>query len=383
LLFTLACVLCGLAPTLGLLIAARALQGLGAAVMMALTMAFVSEAVPKERAGSAMGLLGTMSAIGTALGPSLGGVLIAGSGWRAIFFINVPLGAVAYLLARRYLKIDQPSSAQTGAAGFDHVGTLLLALTLAAYALAMTVGRGHFDHLNLLLLMGAFLGAGLFVASQARAASPLIRLALFREAAFSASLFLNALVATVMMATLVVGPFYLSRALGLAPAQVGMLMAIGPCISALSGVLAGHAVDRAGPPKMVVGGLFFMLLGSVGLSALASMLSIAGYLAGIAALTLGYQLFQAANNTAVMMDVHPDQRGVMSGVLSLSRNLGLVTGACVLGAVFAFATMSSDMPSAQPDAVARGMRGTFAVAAVLMAVALAVAVGIDRKIGHK
>ncbi|MGZ8402596.1 MAG: MFS transporter, partial [Rhodoplanes sp.] len=95
--FTVASVLCGVAPTLRLLIAARAAQGLGAAIMMALTMAFVAETVPKEKTGSAMGLLGTMSAIGTALGPSVGGVLIAVLGWRAIFFINVPLGFLALL----------------------------------------------------------------------------------------------------------------------------------------------------------------------------------------------------------------------------------------------------------------------------------------------
>src|SRR5712692_10407448 len=91
-LFTAASLLCGVAPTLWLLITARAAQGLGAAVMMALTVALVGETVPKEKTGSAMGLLGTMSAIGTALGPSLGGVLIAGLGWRAIFLVNVPLG---------------------------------------------------------------------------------------------------------------------------------------------------------------------------------------------------------------------------------------------------------------------------------------------------
>lgn len=94
-LFTTASLLCGLAPTLPLLVAARVAQGLGAAVMMALSMAFVGETVPKEKTGSAMGLLGTMSAVGTALGPSLGGVLISGFGWPAIFFVNVPLGCLA------------------------------------------------------------------------------------------------------------------------------------------------------------------------------------------------------------------------------------------------------------------------------------------------
>ena len=173
-LFTLASVLCGIAPTLWLLIAARAVQGLGAAVMMALTMAFVGETVPKAKTGNAMGLLGTMSAIGTALGPSLGGVLIAGLGWRAIFLVNVPLGVLTFLLAHRYLPPDRRRP-KADRAGFDHVGTLLLALTLAAYALAMTIGRGSFGPLNIALLSAAVFGAYLFVLTETRANSPLIR----------------------------------------------------------------------------------------------------------------------------------------------------------------------------------------------------------------
>ena len=217
-LFTAASGLCAVAPGLWLLIAARAAQGLGAAVMMALSMALVGEAVPKSRTGSAMGLLGTMSAVGTALGPSLGGVLIAGFGWQAIFLVNVPLGVLALLLARRYLPDDRRAS-KADQAGFDHVGTLLLALTLAAYALAMTIGRGRFGLVNMALLAAAALGVGLFLLAEARAASPLVRLTRFRDPVLSASLAMSALVSTVMMATLVVGPFYLARALGLDPAH--------------------------------------------------------------------------------------------------------------------------------------------------------------------
>ncbi len=154
-LFTVASVLCGVAPNLWLLIAARAAQGLGAAIMMALALAFVGETVPKEKTGSAMGILGTMSALGTALGPSLGGVLITALGWRAIFFVNVPLACVAILLAYRYLPADRQRPA-THQAAFDMLGTLLLALTLAAYALAMTVGRGGFGPLNLVLLLARY-----------------------------------------------------------------------------------------------------------------------------------------------------------------------------------------------------------------------------------
>src|SRR5262249_2160142 len=110
LLFTTASVLCGLAPTLWLLIAARAAQGLGGAIRLALSLALVGATVPKERTGSAMGLLGTMSAIGTALGPSLGGVLISGFGWRAIFLLQVPLGVAAFLLSQRFLPVDRPAA---------------------------------------------------------------------------------------------------------------------------------------------------------------------------------------------------------------------------------------------------------------------------------
>jgi EmrB/QacA subfamily drug resistance transporter len=372
-LFTMASVLCGIAPRLWLLIAARAAQGLGAAVMMALTMAFVGETVPKAKAGSAMGLLGTMSAIGTALGPSLGGVLIAGLGWRAIFLVNVPLGIPTFLLAHRYLPGGSRES-RADRASFDNVGTLLLALTLAAYALAMTIGRGSFGPLNMALLLAAVFGAGLFVHAEARAESPLIRLAMFRESALSACLGMNALVSTVMMATLVVGPFYLSRALGLDAALVGLVLSVGPLVAALTGVPAGRLVDRFGVKRITIVGLIGIAVGAFILSMVPARLGLFGYIAPMIVMTAGYALFQAANNTAVMTNIRQEQRGVVSGLLNLSRNLGLITGASVMGAVFALASATSDITTARPEAIATGMRITFAVAAILIVVSLAIAV---------
>ena len=372
-LFTVASVLCGFAPTLWLLIVARAAQGLGAAVMMALTLAFVGETVPKAKTGSAMGLLGTMSAIGTALGPSLGGVLIAGLGWRALFLVNVPLGILTFLLAHRYLPVDAQGP-KTDRAGFDKVGTLLLALTLAAYALAMTIGRGRFGWLNIALLLAAAFGAGLFGLAEARAASPLIRLAMFRDPVLSASLAMSALVSTVMMATLVVGPFYLSRGLGLDAARVGLVLSAGPLVAALTGVPAGRIADRLGAQRVTLVGLLAIAAGSFLLSMMPATLGLSGYIAPIVVMTAGYGLFQTANNTAVMTEIRPDQRGVVSGMLNLSRNLGLITGASVMGAVFALASATADITTAPPEAVATGLRITFAVAAILIVVALALAV---------
>ena len=373
-LFTLASVVCGVAPTLSLLIAARAVQGLGAAIMMALTMAFVGDTVPKASTGRAMGLLGTMSAIGTALGPSLGGVLISGFTWQAIFLVNLPLGTLAFFLAYRYLPVDRRGP-KTDRAGFDKVGTLLLALTLAAYALAVTMGRGRFGALNIGLLVATVFGIGLFVFAEARAASPLVRLAIFRDPVLSGSLAMSTLVSTVMMATLVIGPFYLSRALGLEAALVGLVMSVGPLIAALTGVPAGRTTDRFGARRMTIIGLIGMVVGSFSLFLLPATLGVAGYIVPIVFITAGYALFQTANNTAVMADVRRDERGVISGMLNLSRNLGLITGASVMGAVFALGSAASDMTTARPEAIATGMRITFAVAAVLIVGALGIAVG--------
>ena len=198
---------------------------------------------------------------------------------------------------------------------------------------------------------------------------------MFRDPMLSASLAMSALVSTVMMATLVVGPFYLSRALGLDAASVGLVMSVGPLVAALTGVPAGRIVDRFGAPRMTVIGLLGLSAGCLSLAMMPAALGISGYIAPVVVMTAGYALFQAANNTAVMTDLRPDQRGVISGMLNLSRNLGLITGASVMGALFALASATADVTAAPPDAVAAGLRFTFLVGAILILTALAIAVG--------
>ena len=358
-LFTLASLGCGLASTLARLVAARALQGLGAAIMLSLALALVGETISKERTGSAMGLLGTMSAIGTTLGPSLGGVLMAGVGWRAIFLVNVPLGLANLWLARRWLPRADAAASRPR---FDIAGTLLLAATLAAFALAMT------SHAPLLLAAAA-VGAALFVRVEARSPAPLVQLAMLRDAGLVTNLANSMLVATVVMTTLVVGPFYLARALGLPAATVGAVLSAGPLASALAGAPAGRLVDRLGATRVGFAGLLGMLAGAAALASLPRRFGSAGYVLPVVVMTAGYATFQAANNTMLMRRAGAAQRGLASGMLSLSRNLGLITGASAMGAVFATASAAAS----DPAAVAFGMRTTFAVAAALIVAALAIA----------
>lgn len=375
-LFTFASLLCGLAPTLWLLIAARALQGLGAALMMALTLAFVAQTVSKDRTGSAMGLLGAMSAIGTTLGPSLGGLLIAGLGWRAMFLVNVPLGLLTFALAWRGLPAGD-KSAQPTQGNFDAMGTVLLAVTLAAYALAMTLGRGKFGALNIGLLAATLLGLVLFAIAQGKVKTPLVQLGSFRDPRLSASLAMNLIVATVMMATLVVAPFYLSRGLGLDAAMVGVALSTGPLVSALSALLAGRLADRFGAQRMMAAGLSALAIGTSLLSLAMTRLGIASYVVPIAVTCFGYALFQTSNNAAVMSGVGAGERGVVSGLLNLSRNLGLITGASLMGAMFAAASAGGQRGIGQnvssSAAAAQGMQVTFQVATALTVAALVVA----------
>src|SRR6185503_7314099 len=168
------------------------------------------------------------------------------------------------------------------------------------------IGRGNFGPLNMALLLAAVFASGLFVRVEARAAAPLIRLATFRDPALSASLAMSMLVSTVMMATLVVGPFYLAHALGLDAALVGFVVSVGPIVVALTGVPAGRVADRFGAQRMTIAGLIGMAAGSFILSMIPEAYGICGYIAPMVVITAGYALFQTANNTAVMTDSRPD-----------------------------------------------------------------------------
>jgi MFS family permease len=251
---------------------------------------------------------------------------------------------------------------------------MLMAITLAAYALAVTIGRGHLGVLNVVLLAAAVCGLTLFVHVESIVPSPLIQLAMFRDRVRRSSLAMNALVSTVMMSTLVVGPFYLSRSLALSATSVGFAMSVGPIVTALIGVPSGRLADAIGAPRTTLVGLMGIAAGSLMLATLPASLGLPGYLGPIAIMTAGYGLFQTANNTVVMSGAGAALRGVTSGLLNLSRNLGLVTGAAVMGAVFAMASGNTDLTRAHALAVRTGMQATYVLAALVIVVALTVGV---------
>lgn len=316
--FTVASLVCGTASTLAVLLVARGAQGLGAAGMMALAVALAGDAVPAGRTGRAMGLLGAMSALGTTLGPSVGGLLTARFGWESIFLVNVPIGALALLLTWRGLPADRPGP----------------------------VGRPGRP--------GALVGVHLLRA-------PMV----------VSSLAASLLVATVMMATLVVGPFHLSRTFGLSATAAGFVLSVGPLVAVLAGLPAGWLVDRLGAQRMTRASLAGLAAGASIVGVMPASAGVGGYLGPIVVMTGSYALFQAANNTWLTTTVDPRARGTAAGALGLARNLGLVAGASLMGAVFAWAVGPSDAATAHAAAVAAGVRITFRVAAGLIGLAIA------------
>lgn len=363
--FTAASLAAALAPTLPMLVAARAVQGVGAAAMTVLAMALVGAVTAPSRAGRVMGLIGTTSAAGTALGPSLGGVLLGHCGWPALFLVNVPSGLLTLWLAQRRLPTEPPAHADRHAP-FDSAGAATLAVTLGAFALALTHGSSAAAGMRLGLLLATAAGLALFVRIERRAAAPLLPLDMLAAPAIRRGLATSCLVATVLMATLVVGPFHLARGLGLAPVDVGCVMATGPLVAALVGVPAGRLVDRIGAARMARIGFGGITVGAALLALLPTTWGLAAYVVPLLVLTANYALFQAANNVSVLANVAADRRGTMSGMLQMARNLGLILGSAGMGATFALACGDRAPAAAPAEVVAGAMRLTFALATLLL-----------------
>jgi MFS family permease len=381
LLFAVASVLCAAAPTLEALIAARAAQGIGGAILTALPLSIVRDTVAKERTGSAMGLLGTMSAIGTALGPSLGGILMAGFGWRAAFILLAGIAAPVLCLALLAIPA-RPVGTRNRAGSMDWLGAALLTVALMAYALATGGGKANTSWGLGLSFPTALLAFALFVIVEARSASPLVPVSILRNRTIRASLTMNLLVTTGMMSTLVVGPFFLAFGLGLNEALVGLVMAAGPVTAALAGIPAGRLTDRFGAPRVLVAGLAQMVFGLICLALLPRLLGITGYVVALIILTPGFQLFLAANNTLVMLAAREEQRGMLSGLLGLSRNLGFMTGASVMATLFATTVGTEAILSASPRVIGDAFTVTFVAAAGLTLLALGLALLGRRPVAH-
>ena len=367
--FTLGSLLCGASPSVGWLIGFRAFQGLGAAMTQAVGVAIITMVFPPPERGRALGISGGIVAFGLAMGPAMGGLIIGLAGWRWVFLVNIPIGFIAGLVIWKHAPY-----LRTGPDGqrFDAAGALLLLVTLACYALAMTVGQriGFATPAVLGLLAAAVVGLSLFIFLETRVHQPMIDLTIFRDHLFSLNLVMGFL-AFIMNGSILVLPFFLELVMGFPTEKAGLFMMGAPVSMGMVSPWAGTLSDKHGPRLISLIGLVVLVGGCLAAGTLHAGVSELGYLLRIVPIGIGMGLFQAPNNSAVMGRAPKDRLGVASGLLNLSRTLGTSTGLPLMGTLFTahliilsglpLVTNLADLPRA---AIATAVAGTYRTAAL-------------------
>ncbi|MGD8466739.1 MAG: DHA2 family efflux MFS transporter permease subunit [Anaerolineae bacterium] len=331
--FTAGSVLCGLSPTIYWLIGFRVLQAIGAAMMMALGMAIVTEAFPRSERGKALGLSGSMVSVGIVIGPVLGGLLIGALSWHWIFYVNLPIGIVGTWMVLRFVPNLKPPGEQR----FDLLGAVTLFICLMALLMALTLGQqvGFTDAWVVGLLASSLIFLVAFLTLERRIQEPMIDLGLFRNRLFNINLVTGFVTFISLSGTIILMPFYLENVLGYDPQAVGFLLAIVPIAVGITSPISGTLSDRFGTRPITVIGLSILLLGFLAVSTLSTDTTSLGYVLRFLPIGIGVGVFQSPNNSAVMGAVPPQRLGVASGLLSVTRTLGQTTGIAALGALWA------------------------------------------------
>ena len=330
--FTVGSALCGASPTLGFLIGARVLQGVGGALLMAISPAMLTAAFPAEERGRALGLNATIVALGISAGPTLGGVITELASWRWIFYVNLPIG-IAGVIASRIVLRPEPHARP---ARFDVPGAILLGVGLAALTAGLSVGNtaGWASPVVIALLVTAVATALWFVHQERRCTAPLLDRRLFRDRLFAwatASLVLSFLAA---FATAFLLPFYFEQLRGDSPARTGLLLTPFPLVVAVVAPISGQLADRIGTRGLAAAGMALLCLGLVFLALLDERTSTWGVIWPQLIAALGQGMFQSPNNSAIMGAAPADRKGVAAGMLATGRTMGQAISVAIAGAVF-------------------------------------------------
>ena len=337
LIFTLGCLLSGVAPDVLTLIAARTVQGVGSAFLTALSIAIITDIFPTSERGRAIGISGSVLSVGIVAGPTLGGLLVDAFSWRWIFLPAFPVGLLGAVLAYRLI----PPYERTEGGRFDIWGALLLFCGLLSLLLGLTFGQtlGFSANPIVVLLTASALLLGVFVWLELRVTDPIIELRLFRNPGLSIGLATGFTTFVAISGAIFLLPFYLSNVLGYSPREVGFLLSINPILLTFSAPIAGYLADRIGERPITVFGMASLLIGYILLGDLSEKTTTVGYLLRFFPIGLGMGVFQTPNNSAIMGSVPKGRSGVAGGLLALTRTLGNTTGIAVLGTIWAVSVL--------------------------------------------
>ncbi len=369
--FTSASLLAGLAPTIGVLVAARAMQGAGAAVMVPLTLTLVTGAYPPERRGWAIGIWGGVGGLSGAVGPFVGGAVVQAIGWHWIFWINLPVGLVLIPIALLRVRESYGGHPRLDIPGVGLATTGLFGIT---WAIVRTNTIGWASSEVIATLIAGLAIVGLFVLWERRTAHPMLSLAMFRRASFTAANGISFCLFAGLFGALFLMSQFLQTAQGRTPLQPGAELLVWSATGLFVAPIAGRLAGRHGNRPFMLAGLLMQTAGLACLAVIARRLTpflemaplllIAG--AGTA------MVFPTVANE-VMASVAPDQTGIASGTNSALRELGGVFGIAVLASVFSRPGVYSS-----PDTFVAGFRSALWIAVAFSAAGIPLALSLKQ-----
>ncbi len=331
--FTVGSAICGMSGSALFMIVARVVQAVGAGLLQANSVALITQAFPANERGRAIGIQGAVQAVSMAIGPFVGGILISSIGWRAVFYVNIPIGIFGTIAA---LLILPPNIRPKVREKVDYFGALFLATGLAFLVLAFNDGRelGWTSHVILVYFAHAFVFLGLFVAREFRTPHPLIDLKLFRSYTFAVGNLTGMMSYYVLFAVLFLMPFYFERVLHYGVALTGALLMPIPLAMAVVAPLSGYVSDKLGSRLMTSTGMFLSAGACGALVLLGTKSHLLTLIAELVLLGIGMGLFTPPNNSAIMGAAPKEKLGVAGGLLNMMRSLGLIFGVDISGVVF-------------------------------------------------
>jgi EmrB/QacA subfamily drug resistance transporter len=333
LIFTLGSLLCGLANNIWFLVAMRVFQAIGASMLMANNAAIITAVFPPQERGRALGLTGTVVALGNLSGPAIGGLLLGIASWRSIFFINLPIGLLGYWASRVILPPDQPRKDRET---FDNLGAFFFSTGMISILFALNNGQ-DWGWSSSPILIGLILGISLLISfffTETRVLHPMIELSLFKNRPFLIGNISGFLSFIALFSNMMLMPFYLQHILNFSPSQVGLMMTAFPLMMAFVAPLSGRASDRIGPVALTTSGLVFISLGLFYLTTVSANSTTWQVIPGPLLMGIGSGLFQSPNNSSVMSSVPKPKLGVAGGINALVRNVGMVVGTALSVALF-------------------------------------------------
>ncbi|HDK7155160.1 MFS transporter [Clostridium sporogenes] len=325
--FVLGSFLCGISTTLNFLIFSRIVQAIGAAMTMSTSQGIITHTFPPNERGRALGISGTSVALGTLLGPPLGGLIISVVSWEYIFLINVPIGLVAFIAAMKYLPKDKMKSDQS----LDIKGAILFIISIVALFSAMLKGQQTgYNHINIIVpFIISLICFIVFIILELKIENPMLDLSIFKNRVFSVNIF-SAFVMFIGISCInIIQPFYLQDVLKLSPGKTGLIMMAYPIVLSIVAPISGYLSDKIGSKKLTLAGIVVASIGllcMVFLNEQSTFLMITLLLSVVA---LGNGLFQSPNNSLVMSSVEKTKLGIAGGVNALIRNLGFIFGVSI------------------------------------------------------